>query len=167
MLNRCKNVLPINVRRLIYNSLIQSHLEYGVLAWGSSKNKLITSINKIQKRCIRNLASGSWLSHTDPLFGKLNILKFKDILDVNSKIFMHKYFNSQLPGSFNDMFTLGFPFVRESANKKVRTRTNESTNCSFADGEKSANNEHCLHFFKKVKVRTRCTFYKHIKKIIS
>ena len=32
VLNRCKNVLPINVRRLIYNSLIQSHLEYGVLA---------------------------------------------------------------------------------------------------------------------------------------
>ena len=57
---------------------------------------------------------------------------------------------------------VGFPFVRESANKKVRTRTNESTNCSFADGDKSANNEHCLHFFKKVKVRTRCTFYKHI-----
>ena len=57
---------------------------------------------------------------------------------------------------------LGFPFVHESANKKVRTRTNESTNCSFADGDKSANNEHCLHFFKKVKVRTRCTFYKHI-----
>ena len=57
---------------------------------------------------------------------------------------------------------IGFPFVRESANKKVRTRTNESTNCSFADGDKSANNEHCLHFFKKVKVRTRCTFYKHI-----
>ena len=31
-------------------------------------------------------------------------VKFKDILDVNSKIFMHKYFNSQLPGSFNNMF---------------------------------------------------------------
>ena len=76
VLNRCENVLPINVRRLIYNSLIQSHLEYGVLAWGSSKNKLITSINKMQKRCIRNLVSGNWLSHTDPLYGKLNILKF-------------------------------------------------------------------------------------------
>ena len=44
----------------MYNSLIQSHLEYGVLAWGSSTNKLITSINKMQKRCIRNLVSGNW-----------------------------------------------------------------------------------------------------------
>ena len=71
-------------------------------------------------------------------------------------------------GSFKytNILNLGFPFVRESANKKVRTRTRISTNCSFADGEKSANNEHCLHFFKKVKVRTRCTFYKHIEKII-
>ena len=58
--------------------------------------------------------SSNWLSHTDPLFGKLNILKFKDILDVNSKIFMHKYFNSQLPGSFNNMFT---PFAEPNRTK--------------------------------------------------
>ena len=54
------------------------------------------------------------MAHTDPLFGKLNILKFKDILDVNSKIFMHKYFNSQLPGSFNNMFT---PFAEPNRTK--------------------------------------------------
>ena len=41
-------------------------------------------------------------------------------------------------------FKLGFPFVRESANKKVRTRTRISTNCSFADVEKSANK---MYFF--------------------
>ena len=85
-----------------------------MLLSGSSKNKLITSIIKIQKRWIRNLVSSNWLSHTDPLFGKLNILKFKDILDVNSKIFMHKYFNSQLPGSFNNMFT---PFAEPNRTK--------------------------------------------------
>jgi len=68
----------------------------------------------MQKRCIRNLVSGNWLSHTDPLFGKLNILKFKDIFDVNSKIFMHKYFNSQLPESFNNMFT---PFAAPNRTK--------------------------------------------------
>ena len=114
VLNRCKNVLPINVHRHIYNSLVQSHLEYGVLAWGSSKNKLITSINKVEKRCIINLVPGNWLSHTDPLFGKLDTLKLKDIFDVNSKIFKHKYFYSQLQVSFNNMFT---PFAEPNRTK--------------------------------------------------
>jgi len=66
--------------------------------------------------------SGNWLSHTDPLFGKLNILKFKDIFDVNSKIFMHKYFNSQLPESFNNMFT---PFAAPNRTKTLFLRNQE------------------------------------------
>ena len=60
---------------------------------------------------------------------------------------------------------LGFPFVRESANKKVRTRMRISTNCLFTDVEKSAKNKQYSHFFKKVKVRTKCTFSKHIERI--
>ena len=49
--------------------------------------------------------------------------------------------------------------------KKVWARTQISTNCLFADVEKSANNEQYSHIFKKVKVRTKCTFSKHIERI--
>ena len=34
ILNTLKHVLPINIMRTIYNSLIRCHLNYGVLLWG-------------------------------------------------------------------------------------------------------------------------------------
>ena len=34
VLNSCSNVLPFNIRKIVYNSLIQSHLEYGIVAGG-------------------------------------------------------------------------------------------------------------------------------------
>ena len=34
ILNTLKHVLPINIMRTIYNSIILCHLNYGVLLWG-------------------------------------------------------------------------------------------------------------------------------------
>ena len=51
------------------------------------------------------VAGKSRVAHADPVFGKLNILKFDDMFELNTGIFMHKYLNNLLPVSFNDMFT--------------------------------------------------------------
>ena len=32
-LRSIKHILPINIRKIIYDSLIKSHLEYGILTW--------------------------------------------------------------------------------------------------------------------------------------
>jgi len=103
-LNSIKNVLPLSIRKLVYNSLIKSHLEYGILAWGSSANKKLGKLCTLQKKAIRILANSGYNVHTDPLFSNLGILKIKDILTLNASTFMYKYFNSKLPLSFIDMF---------------------------------------------------------------
>jgi hypothetical protein len=103
-LNRVKNLLPLNVRKLIYNSLIKSHIEYGILAYGGCNNKGINRIKTLQKRAVRTVHNKSRSVHADPLFGKLKLLKFDDIYKLNTSIFMHKYFNEKLPFSFRGMF---------------------------------------------------------------
>ena len=57
-----------------------------------------------QKKAVRNVALGSRFSHTDPTFGKLEILKIDDLYSINVGVFMHKYLSSKLPTSFPDMF---------------------------------------------------------------
>ena len=89
---------------LIYNSLVKSHLEYGILAWGNAKSKEINKISIIQKRIIRTLSNSKYNAHTDPIYSCLKILKFEDILQYNSITFMYKYTNSPLPDSFTNMF---------------------------------------------------------------
>ena len=104
-LNQVKNTLPINVRKLVYNSLIRCHIEYGILAYASGNSKGVKKIKTLQKRSVRLVAGKSRAAHTDPIFGKLNILKVEDLFKLNTGIFMYKYFNNVLPVSFCNMFT--------------------------------------------------------------
>ena len=38
-LNSVKNILPLKIRKTIYNTLFKSHMEFGITCWGASKNK--------------------------------------------------------------------------------------------------------------------------------
>jgi len=37
-LSQIKNILPLNIRLLVYNSLVRPHIEYGIVTWGGVKN---------------------------------------------------------------------------------------------------------------------------------
>ena len=43
-------------------------------------------------------------AHSEPLFKKLEILKFRDSIAVNNCSFVYDYFNKNLPISFTDIF---------------------------------------------------------------
>lgn len=103
-INSAKNFLPLHIRKNIYNSLFRSHLEYGILAWGGIPKNKLNGIIGLQKKCVRNVANTKKLSHTDPIFSSLKILKFSDLFIYNSLIFMHKFAFGRLPETFNSMF---------------------------------------------------------------
>ena len=103
-INSSKHFLPLDVRKKIYYSLFDSHLNFGNLLWGCAKRKAIQKIENLQKKCIRNIALKNFRSHTEPVFKDLGILKFADRIAYNRSIFMHKYRNKKLPTSFSGIF---------------------------------------------------------------
>ena len=38
VLSQTKNILPLNIRSYVYNSLVRLHIEYGIATWGGVKN---------------------------------------------------------------------------------------------------------------------------------
>ena len=80
-------------------------MEFGIIAWGGVHLRRLKKITQLQKKCVRNVAVKGYKSHTDPIFAKLNILKFEDLFKYNSCNFMHKCINDKLPPSFKDFFT--------------------------------------------------------------
>ena len=103
ILNSAKHFLPIHIRKKIYNSLIRSHMEFAILAWGNALPSKLKPITAIQKKCIRNIAGKDIRSHTEPLYKKLNILKFDDLIHYNCLTFMHKLFMGKQPEAFIDL----------------------------------------------------------------
>ena len=74
------------------------------MLWGCANKKLIGKIERLQKKCVRNVALVNFKSHTEPLFKSLNLLKFTDKILFWRANFVNKYRNKTLPISFLGVF---------------------------------------------------------------
>ena len=61
---RLTKTFPEKILVTLYNSLIASHLNYGILEWGI----VATRLEKIQKKAIRLITNSKYNAHTNPLF---------------------------------------------------------------------------------------------------
>jgi len=68
MLFKCSTFLPRKVLIVIYNSFINSKINYCLESWGSAAKSYINQIHLLQKRFIRIIDEKSPLTHTKPLF---------------------------------------------------------------------------------------------------
>ena len=66
ILRRLKHALPQRILKSIYSTLINCHLNYGLLAWGFE----IERIKTLQKQSIRIISNSHFRAHTDGLFKK-------------------------------------------------------------------------------------------------
>ena len=101
IMNKLKFTLPQNILINIYNSLIIPHINYCILLWGSENSRVF----KLQKRAVRIIRKESRLSHTDPIFKELNLLKINDIYRLQLLKCYFKYEHNLLPKYF-DVFNL-------------------------------------------------------------
>ena len=99
ILNRLKSLLPTHVKVMIYNALILSKINYGILTWGYESE----SILKLQKKAVRIIALANYNAHTEPIFKKLSILKIHDLFSICQLKLYHNYLNELLPHHFINM----------------------------------------------------------------
>ena len=97
ILNKLKYLIPENIKIMLYNSLILSHINYGILAWGYNHERIL----KLQKRAIRIITLSKYNAHTEPLFKSRKLLKIHNIFQIQQYKFYHKYVNNKLPSYFH------------------------------------------------------------------
>ena len=90
---RWMNLLPTQVLRILYNSMILPHLQYSIFPWSFKMGRL----DKLQKRAVRIISNSKYNSHTDSIFKKLNLLKLKDLFELNILKWFYKYKSNILP----------------------------------------------------------------------
>ena len=112
---RIKKFVNTHILLKIYNSLILSHLHYGILCWGFDSQNLF----KLQKKAIRIICNSRYNSHTDPLFKKLNLLKIQDIFRVQCLKFFFNFENEKVPMYFLQSFS----FPRGEHDHETRNRS--------------------------------------------
>lgn len=113
ILCKLKHMIPKNIRILIYNTLVSSHFNHGILIWGFQCNRLI----KLQKQAIRHITLSKYNAHTEPLFKSLCLLKIEDIFKLAQLKFYHKYLNKNIPNYLQKL-----PFVTRESMHGLNTR---------------------------------------------
>ena len=104
-LRRAKTLLNERAMRTLYFATFHSHLLYCANILGCAPKSETKRITILQKKAIRLLTNSSYNSHTKPLFEKLKILPFDDILYEQKMIFMHSVYNNYAPVSFSNVWT--------------------------------------------------------------
>ena len=60
ILNKLKHILPLYIKKILYNSLIVPHINYCIMAWGFESNRII----KLQNKALRIITLSNYISHT-------------------------------------------------------------------------------------------------------
>ena len=115
ILNCLKHFLPISTKLTIYNSLILSHINYGLLLWGYSCKRVET----LQKKAVRTISLSKYNAHTEPVLKHLKLLKVCDILKLQTLKFYYKYRHGHLP---TYLLNLPFQYNYETHGHNTRTR---------------------------------------------
>ena len=63
VMNRLKRYLLLSAMKLMYDSLILLHLQFGITNWGFEWDR----ISKLQKRALRIMTNSRYNAHTEPL----------------------------------------------------------------------------------------------------
>ena len=100
VMNCLKQYLPLSALKIMYDSLILSHIQFRITCWGFVWGRLA----RLQKRAVHIITNSKYNAHTEPLFKDLHLLKITDIFDVQCMKFWYKLSNNTLPNYFWSMF---------------------------------------------------------------
>ena len=104
-LTRMKNNVPQEIKLTIYNALFRCHLEYGLPIWGQTTSSSRRGIISLQKKAIRTITRAKYNSHTDPIYKRLNILKFDDLYNYSCSQFLFGITLNLHPKTITNVFT--------------------------------------------------------------
>ena len=96
-INSSKHILNEKHLKILYYSLVYPYIHYGIMLWGNALIKHIRRIQVTQKKCVRAICGANFKSPSSPIFKQLGILKFQDIYELHTNVFIFNFVNGGLP----------------------------------------------------------------------
>ena len=88
----------------IYRSLVESHIRYGNVVWGSCGEVLLTKIQKIQNRAALIVTRSEFDENAEPLIKELGWKTVRELVRYDTAITMHKSMHKIAPTHLFNIF---------------------------------------------------------------
>ena len=104
LLCRINQYLPLQARKLYFNSYILPVIDYCLTVWGNAPKLHIERIHKLQKRAARVILDSPPDSSSQPLFVELGWLTVFERVEYNKAILLYKSMNNMSPTYISSLF---------------------------------------------------------------
>ena len=104
ILFKVRGLLPRSILIMLYNALVLSFVQYGIIVWGQTFGSYLEPLSKLQKRAVRAISHQTFLAHSLPIFKDLKLLRIDDIFKSKLLTFVYESINKLTPVYFHDFF---------------------------------------------------------------
>jgi hypothetical protein len=104
-LNRIKNFVTSPALKMLYFSMVHSHLSYCINVYSCANSTTLNSLRLKQKAAIRIVCNAGFRDHTNPLFKRMGILPLNELIKYSNLKFMHQFWHKKLPLSFHETWS--------------------------------------------------------------
>ena len=101
---KIRNVVSVDVLKMLYFSLVHCHLKYCIVSWGTATNSVLQPLEVVRNNILRTMTYNNYRCHITPVYKSLNILKLHNIHKLELAKLMYKFHYEMLPTSFEDLF---------------------------------------------------------------
>jgi hypothetical protein len=104
LLRKIKPYLPLDSRKLFYNSYILPLYDYCSVIWGNCSQTLLNDLFKLQKRAARLILDKDWRTRSHELFCDLEWMPLMDRISYMRAVQVYKCLNNQCSSLLDSLF---------------------------------------------------------------
>ena len=104
LLKRIKCFLPLDVRKLLYDSYILPYFDYCSIIWGTCPKYVMSDLEKIQKRAARVILDKDINTRSHIIFSELRWMPLTDRIDYHRSTQVYKCLNDKDNQGLSELF---------------------------------------------------------------
>ena len=104
ILYKLRHMIPQHLLKNIYYALLYPYITYGIINWGCAYKSNLDPVEKAMKKIVRIMTHSDMQEHSLPLFKKLDLMNFSQLLLFERLKITWKAHNSVLPISLCKIF---------------------------------------------------------------
>ena len=96
-----KDFLEWKQLKIVYHALVESHLSYGIIAWGAADKTYLEDLCVLQRKILKLISNKESMYSSNALYKELNILDIRQLFYLKVAIKAHFKRNNLTPIGHN------------------------------------------------------------------
>ena len=104
VIGRIGKYLDVNLKKMLYNSMVLPHLNYCSNVWSTTDQKHLNVLERLQRRAAKIIIGVPKRTPTTEVYKRVKWLPLKQRWTMNRCLMVHKCVDGDVPGYYHDYF---------------------------------------------------------------